>query len=134
MGNNANKELIFPELSYKIIGAAFSTFNELGYGLSEKVYQRALAKELEKLGLKFEREFYIPLRYGHENLSRHFADFVVEGKILVELKVVKKLGYSHARQVLDYLHSSGMRLGILLYFTREGIKYRRIINSAAKDD
>ncbi|MDO8470142.1 MAG: GxxExxY protein [bacterium] len=134
MGNepdtsSGNKELILPELSYAIIGAAFTVFNHLGWGFSEKDYGNALAIELQKQTINFKREVYVPLRYGPENVGRYFADFIIEGKILVELKVVHKLGYTHAKQVLGYLRSGGFRLGLLIYFTNGGVKYRRILNS-----
>ena len=96
-------KLVYPELSYNVLGAAFSAFNELGWGLSEKDYQRGLAKELGKRG---------------------------KGKIILELKVVPKLGYVHTRQLLGYLIGSGYKLGILLYFTKDGVKHRRVLNSS----
>lgn len=127
--NNANKTPVFPDLSYKVIGAAFSVFNELGWGLPEKDYQAALAKELSLLNLEYQREWFVPLKYKGENISKYFVDFLVARKILLELKVVSKLGYTHARQVLTYLKSAGIKLGILLYFTKDGVKYRRVLNS-----
>ncbi|MEK7507707.1 MAG: GxxExxY protein [Patescibacteria group bacterium] len=135
MTNNANKigserEILFKDLSYALIGAAFEVFNELGWGLSEKAYQAALEKELHRRSINFKREVYIPLDYKSERIGRYFADFVIEEKVLLELKVVSRLGYVHAKQVLGYLKSSKIKLGILLYFTREGVKYRRVINSS----
>ena len=128
--NNANTpEVVFPELSYQIVGSAFSVLNELGYGLPEKAYQDGLEREFTERGLEFQREPYLPLSYHQKYLSRYFADFVVAEKIVVETKVVKKLGYTQVKQVLGYLRSSGMKLGILIYFTSEGVKYRRILNS-----
>ena len=129
--NNANKiqGLIYPELSYKIVGSGFNVFNELGAGLSEKIYQAALAKEFAHKNIFFEREVYIPLEYQNENVGRYFADFIVDNKVIVELKVVSKLGYAHTKQLLGYLRSSRIKLGILLYFTNEGVKYRRVLNS-----
>lgn len=123
-----DKNLVFPELSYKIIGAAFNVFNELGWGLTEKEYQRALAKEFDRLPIKYKRELYIPINYKLITLSRYYADFVVEGKVLLELKVVPKLGYVHAKQLFNYLKVASFRLGILIYFTKEGVKYRRVLN------
>jgi len=123
------KEIIFPELSYKIIGASFKVFNELGWGLPEKDYQKALIKEFDGLGLNFQKEVYIPLKYKALNISRYFADFIIDNKILVEIKVVPKLGYVHVKQVLVYLRAANLKLGILIYFTKEGIKYRRVLNS-----
>ncbi len=124
------KKVILPDLSYKIVGAAFSTFNELGWGFTEKDYQRGLAEEFRLLNLEFKREVYIPLEYKAKNIGKYFADFIVNDKILLELKVVPKFGYVHTQQVLTYLRSAGLKLGILLYFTREGVKYRRILNAS----
>ena len=125
-------DLVYPELSYKIIGASFRVFNELGWGFSEVHYQKALAKELELSGVNFKRELYVPIEYKREKIARTFVDFLVEDSIVLELKVVSKLGYSQARQVLAYLQNTGTKLGILIYFTREGVKYRRVLNSKSK--
>lgn len=125
----AKDKLVFPELSYNILGAAFNVSNELGWGLSEKEYQRSLARELEKAGIRYEREVFIPLTYKSEPIGRFYADFVVDGKIILELKVVPKLGYAHTRQLLIYLIGSGYKLGILIYFTKDGVKQRRVLNS-----
>lgn len=128
------RKLIYPDLSYKIVGAAFKVYNEIGYGFSEKVYQKALGCEFLNIGVKFNEEVYVPLEYKGEKLVKYFADFVVEQKILVELKVVKKLSYSHAKQLLAYLRASGIKLGLLVYFTGEGVKYRRVLNSQSRVD
>lgn len=124
-----NSEIIFPELSYQIIGAAFSVSNELGYGLPEKAYQDALAKEFTARKIEFKRESYLPLQYRGQHLGKYFADFIVEGEIVVETKVLKKLGYVQVKQIMGYLHTSGMKLGILIYFTSEGVRHRRVINA-----
>ncbi|MEK9154755.1 MAG: GxxExxY protein [Patescibacteria group bacterium] len=123
------EKIIFPELSYKIVGASFNIFNELGWGLPEKDYQKALKEELDELGLSYKQEAYIPLQYKAINIGRYFADFIVDDKILIEIKVVSKLGYAHVKQILTYLKAANLKLGILIYFTKEGIKYRRILNS-----
>lgn len=72
---------------------------------------------------------YIPLEYASVKVARYFADFLVENKIVLELKIVPELGYANVKQALRYLQCGNFRLGILIYFTREGVKYRRIINS-----
>lgn len=126
---NYSEKVIYPKLSYEIVGAAFSVFNEIGWGLSEKQYQAALAKELSSRRLSFRREVHIPLLYKGEKLGSFLADFVVEEKVLLELKIVSKLGYAPLKQTLGYLKSAGLKLGILIYFTKDGIKYRRVLNS-----
>ncbi|OGY99238.1 MAG: hypothetical protein A2945_04680 [Candidatus Liptonbacteria bacterium RIFCSPLOWO2_01_FULL_52_25] len=126
--NNANGKIVLPELSYAVIGATFKVFNELGWGFSEKHYQVALAKELESARIGFRREVYVPFEYKSVKIGRYFADFIIEDKILLELKVVQKFGYVHLRQILGYLRSTKLKLGILIYFTREGVKYRRVVS------
>jgi len=121
--------LVYPELSYKIIGLAFGVFNKLGYGFQERYYQRALSKELNLLGLKYETEKVIDIEYGDQPIGRYLLDFVIEDKIVIELKVRPRLGYVDIKQVLNYLKTGGYKLAIIIYFTKEGVKYRRIINS-----
>ncbi len=121
-------EIVYPELSYKIIGIAFKIFNELGFGMDEKFYQKVFAKELEKGKLGFEKEKFIRLKYEGQDIGSYFLDFVIENKIIVELKVRARFGYVHIKQVLAYLKSAGYKLAIIIYFTRDGIKYRRVVN------
>src|SRR3989338_5473123 len=114
-----NEHVVFPELSYKIIGAAFTVFNELGWGLKEKEYQKALALEFKNSYLHFDEQVFIPITYNNTRIGNYYADFIIEGKVLLELKVVHKLGYSQVKQVLGYLKIAGIKLGILIYFTKE---------------
>jgi len=122
------KSLVYPELSYKIIGIAFKVFNDLGYGHQEKYFQRAMALEFDKQGIKYVREKEIKLNYNNQCIGKYFLDFFIENKIILELKVVPKFRYSHLKRTLEYLNEAKAKLAILIYFTRDGVKYRRIIN------
>ncbi|PIU99379.1 GxxExxY protein [Candidatus Wolfebacteria bacterium CG03_land_8_20_14_0_80_36_15] len=122
-------EVIYLELSYKIIGLAFRVFNELGYGMNEKHYQKAFVKELEQEGINFEREKPVIINYKDKTIGKYFLDFVIDNKIIVELKIRPRIGYTHIKQVFSYLRTTGYKLAILIYFTREGVKYRRVLNS-----
>ena len=122
-------EVIYLELSYKIIGLAFRVFNELGYGMNEKHYQKAFVKELEQEGINFEREKPVIINYKDKTIGKYFLDFVIDNKIIVELKIRPRIGYTHIKQVFSYLRTTGYKLAILIYFTREGAKYRRVLNS-----
>ena len=122
------KEIIFPELSYKIIGIAYKVFNSLQYGHQEKYYQRAFELELKKEKIKYEKEKEVALNYDGSKIGKYFLDFLVEGKIIVELKVLSVYRYKNIRQVLEYLKETNKKLAILIYFTQEGVKYRRVIN------
>lgn len=123
------EKIIFPELSYQIIGLAYKVFNEFGYGLSEKHYQRMFAKELEHARLPFKREYSVKLQYRGETISTLFLDFIVEGSMVIELKVRPRFGYIDIKQVTGYLKATQCKLAILIYFTREGVRYRRVLNA-----
>lgn len=127
--NNAKGKLVFPELSCDVTGAAFSVYNVLGWGSSEKHCRKALAKELQGRGIRFEREVLALLECKEVETGKYFADLTVEDKILPELKMLPKSGSVHSRQALGYLHFAGSRSGALIYFGKEGVKHRRVISS-----
>ena len=109
--------IIYKEESYKIVGAAFNVYNGLGPGFLEAVYQEALEIELQKQGIPFEREKELKIQYDGVELKQTYkADFVCFGKIIVELKAVSELEDAHRSQVYNYLHATGLKLGLLLNF------------------
>jgi len=120
-------KVVYPELSYKLVGAAFKVFNKLGFGFEEKIYQQALECELKMLGLEFTREAYSRVKYEGKTVGRHFLDFIVERKIVLELKVGTGLYNNHVRQIFSYLNDSKMSLGILIMFTPKGVLVKRIV-------
>ncbi len=107
---------------------AFKIFNDVGYGHSEKYYQKLLESLLESENIVFEREFLTRQIYNGKEVGKYFFDFLIDNKIILELKVRPSLGYTHIKQVVDYLRASNYKLSILIYFTREGVKYRRVLN------
>jgi len=122
------KDLLFPELSYQIIGSAFDVSNKLGSGHSEKYYQRALAEALKVNGLRFKEQVFYPLKYNNKIIGKNFIDFLVEECIVVEIKKGNKFSKSHIDQVLQYLKSANLKLAILVNFGSEGVLFKRIIN------
>ncbi len=123
-----NDQVVYPELSYQLVGRAYAVFNALGFGLLEKTYQKAYAEELVAASLKFVRERMVVLSYRDKPLAKFFLDFDVEDKIIIELKVRPRLGYIDIKQTQQYLKITGYKLVILIYFTKDGVKYRRILN------
>ena len=121
-------DLVYPELSYKLVGCAFEVFDELGPGHSEKTYQKAYAVMLRKSELKFKEQVYYPVKFKNEIVSRGFLDFNVEDKIIIELKKDERFSKTHIEQVLDYIKRSKLKLAILINFTKEGVKFKRIVN------
>lgn len=118
-------------ISNKIIGAALEVHKILGPGLYESVYEECLCFELEKLGLKFQRQKIIPVLYKGNKLEKGFrVDILVEDSIIVEIKAVNAILPIHEAQVISYLKMSNLWLGIIVNFNvtrlKEGIK--RIVN------
>lgn len=132
--NNLNtNKIIYPELSYKIVGVLFKVHNELGNKYQEKYYQRAIAIELANQKINFKKEVLVDLIYGNEKIGKYFLDFLVEDKIVLEIKATDKFKVSDYKQVSAYLKSKDMKLGILANFRTEQITYKRIINPKLKE-
>jgi len=127
--------LLYPELSYKLIGILFKIHNKLGAGYQEKYYQRALEKEFTINSIPFKREVLVNLEYNNEYIGKYFIDFVVDEKIALELKTVEFIKKKYIHQVLAYLNSTNLKLGILVNFNCDSLYYKRIINPKAfKED
>jgi len=119
------------EIGTRIIEAAIRIHQALGPGLLESVYEVVLAHELGKMGLACERQVVVPIEYDGLRFDEGFrADLVVGGKVIVELKCVEHLSNAHKKQLLTYLRLTGCRLGYLLNFSEELMKYgiHRIVN------
>ena len=122
------------ELTQRVIGGAYAVSNELGCGFLEKVYENALVLELRAAGLAVEQQKPITVYYRESVVGEFFADMVVEGVLLVEIKAVKKLDEVHCAQCLNYLQSTGRALALLINFGPPRVEVRRVINSAATSD
>jgi GxxExxY protein len=111
------RELLFKEESYRIMGACFEVYNELGSGFLEAVYQEALRLELQWQGIPFQEKAEIGLYYKGTKLDQTYEpDSLCYGEIIVELKAVKALVDEHRAQVINYLRSTHKRLGLLVNF------------------
>jgi GxxExxY protein len=113
-------------LTEKIIGAAFRVHNRAGQGFHEKVYENSLAEELRILGLGVEQQKPLKVLYGGKPVGDFIADLLVENSVLVELKVIRSIDQSHENQLLNYLKSSGIEVGLLINFA-ESVHVRRKI-------
>ena len=120
-------DLLYSDLTYKIWGAAFNVYNELGFGHKEIVYQKALAKELENSRINFVREARIPVIYKGEKVGVYIPDFVVENKIIVEIKANYIYSPDLDRQLLNYLKVTNYNLALSINFGKEKIEIKRKI-------
>jgi GxxExxY protein len=113
----------------KIIGCAFRVSNQLGPGFLEKVYENALVLELTNIGLKYEQQVPLKVRYEGIIVGDFIADLLIEDAILVELKAVDALSNVHMAQCLNYLKATGLKLCLLINFGTQKVQIKRIINS-----
>ena len=119
--------------TYTLIGAAMEVHRILGTGFLERVYQEALAVELERVGVPFDREARFPVVYKGVTLGRVYRpDFVCYTGIVVELKAQRVLGALDQGQLINYLRVSGLRLGLLLNFGGLRLEYQRVVSSCPK--
>ena len=123
------KDLPEYKLTRIIIGLMFELYNKLGYGLPEKVYQKALEKSLSKNGLQFSREKYGRIEFDGEVVGKYYLDFLVEDKVAVELKVRNEIYPTHVNQLLNYIKSENLKIGLLLAVSKNGVLIKRLINS-----
>ncbi|WP_449418658.1 GxxExxY protein [Phormidium nigroviride] len=119
----------YADITQKIIGASFEVHKFLGNGFQEVIYQRALAYEMGLAGLSFAREIEQPIFYKNlrEPIGTRRADFVVEDKVLVELKAVIQLEDVHLAQALNYLKVYKLEVGLLINFGSKSLTFKRLI-------
>ncbi|KKS82842.1 MAG: hypothetical protein UV58_C0004G0015 [Candidatus Wolfebacteria bacterium GW2011_GWC1_43_10] len=122
------EDLIYSDEAYKIMGAVFDVYKELGFGYREGVYQKAIAKRLKEKGIKFEEQIYCPVKFHNEAVGKNFFDFLIDNKIILEIKVRNYFSKKDIEQLLSYLKVSGLKLGIIIHITRDGAKFKRIVN------
>jgi GxxExxY protein len=122
------QDLIYPELSYKLIGIAYEVFNELGFGHLEKTYQRAYAKELKTKDISFVEQVKYIVKYKGEEISHSRFDFLVEDKVIIELKKSGYMSKKNIEQISSYIKASNLKLALVIIFTPEGVRCKRVVN------
>ncbi|MBU1146189.1 GxxExxY protein [Patescibacteria group bacterium] len=130
MGGSVIKrnDLIYPDLCYKIIGVLYTAYNELGPGYQEKYYQKAVAEFLKVNSLFFEEQVNTPLIVNGNKIGSYYLDFLIDRKIILELKRGEVFRKSNIEQVFAYLKATNLKLGIIANFTKNGLKFKRIVN------
>ena len=122
-------ELKYKDITEKIIGASFEVHKFLGNGFQEIIYQRALAYELSQAGLLFAREIEQDIYYKNllEPIGTRRADFIVEGKVLIEIKAIIQLEDVHLAQILNYLKAYRLEVGLLINFGSKSLTFKRLV-------
>lgn len=123
-----DKELLYKDEVYKIIGCCLEVHKNLGKGFTEIIYKDALEYEFKSKNILYEREKEYRINYKNIILSHsYFADFIVFDKIILEIKAIESITSSHIKQTLNYLAASKLKLGLIVNFGEDSLKYKRII-------
>jgi len=122
------EDLIYKDECYRIIGLIFEIFNDVSCGHKEKFYQNAVANTFTENKIPFKKELKARVNYKGKEIGYYYFDFLVFNKIVIELKQKNYFSKKDIDQLYSYLRAMNLKLGILIYFTKDGIKYKRIVN------
>jgi len=123
----AESDLIHHELTREIIGSAMEVHRTLGYGFLESVYEEALAIEFELRNVPYEKQKSIDVFYKGRQAKEFICDFLVDGKVLVEIKAVTQLTKVEEAQLINYLKATGIKAGLLINFGEKSLKHKRFV-------
>ncbi len=121
-----NQEFLYEDLTKKIINCFYKVYDELGNGFLESVYEKSLMIELKNIGLKADNQKSLNVYYKNQLVGDFKADITVEDKIIIEIKAVTKLIAQHEAQLINYLKTTGMKVGLLVNFG-EKLEFKRKI-------
>ena len=122
------KDLIYAEECYQIMGIVFEVYKKIGFGHKESFYQKALAKEFRDNGFTFSEQLRYKLKYKEEDLGLYILDFLISEKIILEIKQRNFISSKDINQLYKYLKAMDLKLGIIITFTNEGVRYKRVVN------
>jgi GxxExxY protein len=115
-------------LTERVIAAILEVSNTLGAGFLEKVYERALLRELALRGIQATAQASFAIDYKGQHIGEYYSDILVEGVLVIELKCVERLANEHTAQCLNYLRASGRSVCLLVNFQRPKVEWRRIVS------
>jgi len=123
-----NEQYKYSELTGLIIGCAMEVHKQLGNGFQEVIYQRALDIEFGLKSISATREYEMPIYYKEQQIGTRRVDFLVDGKISVELKALTQLEDVHLAQAINYLEAYDLEIGLLINFGAKSLEFKRLIN------
>lgn len=126
-------DFLYPEITYKIRGALFAVWKELGCVFKESVYQKSLAKQFDVLGLKYKSEPAIPIYFLGEKVGIYKPDFIIEDKVILEIKVLPSLNLREEKQLWYYLKGTDYKIAILVNFGGRKLQIKRWIYDKARE-
>ena len=126
--HKVSKDIIYAEECYEVIGMMYDVWNAVGYGHKENFYQKAASEIFKKNNKEFKEQLRAKVKIGDKDLGIYILDFLYEGKIIIELKQGEIFSKQNIKQIYGYLRATNLKLGLLINFTRNGIKFKRIVN------
>jgi GxxExxY protein len=115
------------DLTYQIIGASMEVHSEVGPGYNEEIYQKALENELRNRRIDFEPQKSIEVKFKGEVVGLKFLDFLVDDKVVVEIKALSRLDSDHEAQLISFLKATGKEVGLLINFGARRLEHKRIL-------
>jgi len=125
--------MIYQEKTSLILKSFYKVYNTLGYGFLEKVYENALFLEMTRMGLNCRRQLPITVFYNGEEVGNYFADIIVDGDIIIELKAAESLCEEHDHQLINYLKATNIEVGLLLNFGLKPEFRRKVFSNDRKN-
>jgi len=132
MSGMVDEKYKYSELTAKIIGCAMTVHRTFGNGFQERIYQRALEIEMQLEGIKFDREFVMPIFYREQRIGTRRVDFLVDNVISLELKATTQLDDNHFAQAINYLEAYNLEVGLLINFGGTSLNFKRLKNKKYK--
>ena len=125
-------EYKYSELTAKVIGCAMKVHQKMRSGYPEQIYHRCLITEFSKEAISFQQEVEMPIYYDETLVGKRRADFLIENKVVLEIKAMAELTDAHLAQALNYLEGMNLEIGLLLNFGSKSLEIKRIINNKAR--
>lgn len=119
--------LVYADTTHKVSGAIFTVYNTLGFGHKEEIYQKSLSKEFTTLNIPFKQQVHLKVMYKNESVGNYRPDFLIEEKIILEIKAVEFMPKSFETQLLHYMKTTGVILGLLVNFGSTKLFIKRLI-------
>lgn len=120
-------DLLEKELVYQIVGCALAVINELGHGLREKTYEKALCVEFDHQAIKYNQQSTFPVYYRNQLVDEFIPDLIVENRIIIEIKTVEAFADEHRGQLINYLRITKQKVGLLLNFKHPKLQWERLV-------
>jgi len=122
------KDIVYADEVYEIVGMMYDVWDEIGFGHKENFYQKAVAGIFIKNKKKFKEQIRLKVQSAGKEIGEYVLDFLYEDDIVMELKQGDGFSKRNINQIYSYLKATGLKLGLLINFTRTGVKFKRIVN------